>query len=79
MSKRFILSTIGLAAIAFAPAFLAAQSSKTDAKVPANADTKAASKWVMPRTADGKPGPEVRILDIHHLHSDGAPGQVWQP
>jgi hypothetical protein len=55
MSKRFILSTIGLAAIAFAPAFLAAQSSKTDAKTPANADTKAASKWVMPRTADGKP------------------------
>jgi len=56
MSKRFVLSTIGLAMIAFAPAFLAAQSSKADTKTAAKADTKTAStKWVMPRTADGKP------------------------
>src|ERR1700683_2524946 len=55
MSKRFVLSTIGLAVIAFAPAFLSAQSSKTDAKTAPKVDTKTASKWVMPRTADGTP------------------------
>jgi len=58
MSNRLVVSTIGLAMVVCAPAFLAAQSSKGDAKTATKPDAKAAAStkaWVMPRTPDGKP------------------------